>query len=269
MQLTQEIIDRVQAEYDQIAASEKEEIQAWLRGSGNAALRKGKVTQGELEHIVDYLLLSDEAPRRLRRLSIDDAKRKADEWVAAKNKKAQGIVETDEDTEVVKTWDDGFRLLKLRGEAAYKREGVLMGHCVGSSDHYRNQSDAGKIDILSLRDKKNDPHATFEISRAGNGEVRQIKGKGNGEIHARYIGKVLEVLRELGLKISAHEMTYLGYVEYTDQMQRLFYKFDGIKEITYAGTRFMWKGSKLSYKKGMEPTPEKVAEIREAIARGR
>ena len=74
-----------------------------------------------------------------------------------------------------------------------------MRHCVES---YYGKDD----EIYSLRDKKNNPHATFSKSS------QQIKGKGNGNIHPKYVKYCVEFLEHVGISVRDSEMANLGYV---------------------------------------------------------
>jgi hypothetical protein len=79
-----------------------------------------------------------------------------------------------------------------------------MSHCVGG---YTLTNDCL---IYSYRDSKNMPHATFEV-RKSNNEIIQIKGKGNGAIHPKYIDPILEFLKAIGMDIRPSDMINLGY----------------------------------------------------------
>ena len=69
-------------------------------------------------------------------------------------------------------------------------EGCAMGHCVGG---YCDAVRYGEKTIFSLRDKKNEPHATIEVDNRG--MVRQIKGFGNEILNEKYRPMVKEWLR--------------------------------------------------------------------------
>ncbi|MEK9694532.1 MAG: PcfJ domain-containing protein, partial [Candidatus Poseidoniales archaeon] len=154
-----------------------------------------EITTDEAEHIIDFLA-SDAAPR-VARLSYKDAKIKADAWSKKLQDEAAQIHEAPEDTEVVLDFGDGFKIVKLIGENAFKREGNLMRHCVAS--YYGKDTE-----VYSLRDKNNNPHCTIE-------KDKQIKGKGNGDIHPKYIDYVVRFLEHTGMKVRASEMEHLGY----------------------------------------------------------
>src|SRR5262249_15447219 len=93
---------------------------------------------------------------------------------------------------------DGFKIVQLVGKNAYEREGYLMRHCVAS---YHGSSK----EIYSLRDQDDMPHCTME-------KDQQIKGKGNGNIHPKYVGYVVKFLEHAGMTVGDSEMRHLGYI---------------------------------------------------------
>jgi len=181
-----------------------EEVLNWLSTAAKNALKKQKTTVNELEHILDYLV-SDKAPKRLSKMSIDQAKSNTEKWVKANQKKGRNLVDTKRDIETVLKFDDGCSVVRLKTKKAFEREGFMMSHCVGGYS-----PDTGDYDIYSYRDQYNNPHATFEV-RKNSDEVAQIKGKGNGDIHPKYINPVLEFLKFLGMDIRPNDMKNLGY----------------------------------------------------------
>jgi hypothetical protein len=173
------------------------EVLSWIEHTLANYLKKNEENQGEIEHIIDYLI-SPEAPQKnLTAMSYNDAKKNTERWVTLMNKRATHIKETAEDTKVVLDFKNGFKIVRLVGKNAYQREGLLMGHCVGS--YFGN-----KKEIYSLRDKNNMPHCTME-------KDQQIKGKGNGDIHPKYIDYVVRFLEHVGMKVRDSEMKHLGY----------------------------------------------------------
>lgn len=190
--------------YYAIGMNAREEVISWLNQTVGAALRKRKpVSQGEIEHIIDFLV-SPAAPQRLMKMSIVQAKESADKWSKANQKKGREIVDGDSDVSALHQYNDGSRIVKLLTKKAYEREGFFMSHCLGG---YQVSKD---IEIYSYRDAKNLPHATFEVRKNG-GEVVQIKGKGNGAIHPKYIMPILDFLTSIGQKPRTSEMKNLGY----------------------------------------------------------
>lgn len=179
------------------------EIVNWLNTVGKSSIKKQQATESELEHILDFLV-SEKAPSRLQKLNIRDAKRLTIEWSERNQKKGNNIVDLDDDIEIIHDFLDGTKIVKLKTEKSYKREGFLMSHCLGG---YSVKND---VHIYSYRDKNNNPHATFEVHKKDNSIV-QIKGKGNGNIHPKYIHPILAFLKSVGMDIRPSEMKNLGY----------------------------------------------------------
>lgn len=157
----------------------------------------------DVEHILDFLV-SSAAPIRLQKMSYQDAQRKAKEWSERNQKKGRDLTDSADDIETIHAFKDGSKIVKLKTKSAFSREGFLMNHCVGG---YSLSDDRL---IYSYRDKKNMPHATFEIHKSDN-EIVQIKGKGNGSIHPKYIHPILEFLKVIGMEVRPNDMVNLGY----------------------------------------------------------
>ena len=117
-------------------------------------------------------------PKDLWDLKFYDMASEAENW----HLELKGIVPTGayETKEVVYSFDNGFTIVKVPSQDL-ETEGEFMGHCVGS---YCDQVSRGAVEIYSLRNRKNEPHATIEINR--NGKVHQIKGKGNAAPVEKY-----------------------------------------------------------------------------------
>ena len=158
-------------------------------------LDKNKPATEEVEHILDFLV---QHKGKISQMSYLEAKSLTEKWDKSQQKKGSSITETPKDTETLLDFGDGFKVVKLIGESAYKREGYLMRHCVAS---YYGKS----VEIYSLRDKNNMPHCTME-------KDQQIKGKGNGDIHPKYIGYVVQFLEKVGMTVGDSEMRHLGYI---------------------------------------------------------
>jgi len=189
-----------------VALGVSAEVLAWVYTTLAAYTRKHGLNQSEAEHIIDYLV-SAHAPRRLRRMSYPQAALAAAAWSAAQQRKGACLEDSPEDITTIHDFGDGTRIVKLMTPAAYKREGFLMSHCVGSYSPTTST-------IYSYRDAENLPHVTFEVRTEGRA-IQQVKGKGNGPIHPRYIHPVLAFLQTLGFKVRPSEMRNLGYLHIT------------------------------------------------------
>jgi hypothetical protein len=172
-------------------------VQTWVKTHLAKHIEKSEVkpTTEEVEHIIDYLAQTD---KKISQMSYKEAHANAEKWTKTLQKKGEHIKETAKDVEVILDFKDGFKIVKLVGENAFKREGFLMCHCAGSY-HGKN------TEVYSLRDKDNMPHATMEKNQ-------QIKGKGNGDISPRYVHYVVKFLEFTGMTVGDSEMKHLGYV---------------------------------------------------------
>ena len=216
----------------------KDEVIEWCKTVLAATCRKEQVPLADAEHVVDFLI-SDDAPSRLKRMSFAQAKAGAEAWTKKTQKLGHDLVDGEGDTEVFMELDGGMRIVKLLTPNAFKREGFLMRHCVGS------MSPANSA-IYSLRDRENDPHVTFEVTRDGE-TIQQIKGKGNGSIHPRYIESTLKFLERVGLQIRPADMVNLGYYNVTKAVQEMMHRFispsgEGPKFIPLGGQEYLFNG---------------------------
>lgn len=217
-----------QLEIYAIHLSANEEVLGWLRTTGKKELTKAfsklqsTRRETELEHILDFLV-SSAAPKRLQKMSFVDAKRKADEWSKANQKRGRGLSDSDDDIETVHDFLDGTRVVRLKTQNALRREGFLMSHCAGG---YQLTEDCH---VYSYRDAKNLPHATFEV-RKSKGEIVQIKGKGNGPIHPKYIHPILAFLNAIGMQMRPSEMVNLGYYHIDKVHLPFIQELEGAKE---------------------------------------
>ena len=186
--------------------SGNENVTNWINTVLKNYLKKNAENENEIQHILDYLVSKD-APKRMNRMSYKEAVSNSEKWMKTQIKKGNKINELPEDIEVVLVLENGFKWVKLVGENAYKREGFLMRHCVAS---YFGKD----VEIYSLRDKDNNPHCTVE-------KDQQIKGKGNGSIHPKYISYVVSFLEWTGMDVSDNEMKNLGYINISKFVEEL------------------------------------------------
>lgn len=195
-------------------------VREWVETTLARQCAKAVLHQIEAEHVLDYLM-SDAAPPRLRRMSYAQAKVAADKWSAANQKKGRSIKESESDVETIHDFMDGTRIVRLLTKPALQREGFLMSHCVGGYDPASQE-----VHIYSYRDSKNLPHATFEVRKQAQ-EITQIKGKGNGAIHPRYINPILTFLLSIGIKVRPSDMRNLGYHHVPKDMLDLVLQVEG------------------------------------------
>lgn len=216
----------------------KNEVLDFISRIVSSSQKKGKIIdQGKLEHIIDAFLATGRT--KLRKMSYKDAVRLSEEWTASLNKKAANIIETEEDVKVLKRFKSGMQWVRLVGKAAFEREGKLMSHCVGS---YYEKSKEDKFAIYSLRDVNNMPHCTLEV--AGKDSINQIKGKGNGSIHPKYIKYVIDILtKHFKLPVRDSELENLGYKHIAGEALHFLEANFKIKKITFQNKVYCYMNS--------------------------
>ena len=219
------------------------EVEGFVNGALTKYLRNNPEDQTEIEHVLDYLK-NKKDKSKIYKMCYEDAKIVTEKWNKTLQKRGSKISETESDTEVEIDFGDGMKLVKLTGKAAYDREGHLMRHCVSS---YYNKD---QCYIYSLRDKNNNPHATIELQKNGD-YINQIKGKGNGSIHPKYINYVLQTLEHLGQNVRDSELKHLGYEDLENITKGLTEFIEtstsGAKFLYFNNKKFFYVHSKLVY----------------------
>jgi len=117
----------------------------------------------KMDHIMDYFnSLSDREREKIVKkpyLQVDKEVEQWDKDLAAQERSSESKLKEGTDYEVL--YKDGdYTWVKLTTKAAYECEGEGMGHCVGGYD-----PDNPSNTILSLWDKKGEPHVTIEIQK--------------------------------------------------------------------------------------------------------
>ena len=211
-----------------------EEVKLWINHNVTNYLKTNPENVSEIEHIIDFFNATN--PPRLKKMSYKQAKQLSEAWLKTQIKKGNSIEEGITDVELVKDFNDGYKLVRLVGEAAFKREGFLMSHCVGS---YANKKDTA---VYSIRDSRNMPHCTIEVT--GKSQVQQIKGKGNGSIHPNYIQYIVKTLEHFNMPVRDSEMQNLGYIKLSDYGKDIVAlvkeKIKPIKTVTFKGTEYFY-----------------------------
>lgn len=179
-----------------------QDVLSWLATTGAKSLKTNAASSEDIEHIVDWLVVTDK--KKCLKMSLKDAIRLSKEWTE-KNQNKPVVNEKDGvDTKLFIDFEDGFKFKELLTKTAFQNEGSVMSHCLGG---YNPSKD---VSIYSLRDSKNQSHCTIEV-RKNSDEVVQVKGKGNGSIHPKYVNYVITFFEKLGMKIRKEEMKNLGY----------------------------------------------------------
>ena len=103
-------------------------------------------------------------------------------------------------------------------------EGCAMGHCVGG---YCDLASSGRVIIYSLRDAKNEPHATIEVTPTTRGQgnsygtVDQIKGNGNAPPIEKYRPMIKQWLQTTKFEYERSE-DYLNILSAQEIKEKLF-----------------------------------------------
>jgi len=183
---------------------------------------------------------------RLDRIGFQTSFEHADRWFAAVNKAASEGADEEKDPTNVVPVIKGERgvWVELKSQAALTREGSLMGHCVGGGGY---DVEHGAVRIFSLRDARNVPHVTVEISH---GTVQQVKGKENKPPIAKYTNDVITLLNTIKATAGKwqHDLTVLGILETDGKFGTLYDVAHKIKELPGGGeviwhdnTYYFWK----------------------------
>jgi hypothetical protein len=150
-------------------------------------------------------------------MSVAHALDGAEKWQKAMNKKKAIAEDADGIEEVFVSSCGNYRVVKLISENAFKREGNLMKHCVGS--YYGREN----MVIFSLRDDQNKPHCTMEMGMStvrindqltSSQYIRQIRGNSNSNVKPEYVSPITEFLKTLGVDLQETQLGYLGYKEF-------------------------------------------------------
>ncbi len=157
----------------------------------------------KVDMIIDWvksLNKEDEDYKKLDRISFEQALERHDRWM----KKNDDIIR--DDSKLVKTiyqFDDGYKIVELPDDYCKTREGQLMGHCVGKGGY------TGKT-IFSLRDRKNNPHATLELE--GN-KVVQLQGKENKDVVEKYHKYIIEFIENTNYTLNNVYLKKIGFIK--------------------------------------------------------
>ena len=139
------------------------------------------IHNNDIRYIADYLNGAEELPDDLWEKSLNGMFDLAHVWHhTLKGKESTGDYQN---KQVVYSFENGYTIVDVNTEDDLSVEGDKMGHCVGS---YCDMVASGRTTIYSLRDPRNEPHATIEVipssplrRNRSRGVVDQIKGKGN------------------------------------------------------------------------------------------
>ena len=185
-----------------------------------------QIHNNDIRYISDYLNGSQEFPEDLWEKSLNGMYDLAVQWHDTLKFKEDPTGDY-ENKDVVYKFDNGYTIVDVNTENDLDVEGEKMGHCVGS---YCDNVASGKTVIYSLRDAKNEPHATIEVvptlplgRTRSRGRVDQIKGKGNAAPVDKYRPMIKQWLQTT-------DFTYENSPDYLNMLPD-----EEIKEKLFAG----------------------------------
>tara|TARA_Y100000034_G_C6909981_1_gene423998 strand:+ start:11726 stop:12151 length:426 start_codon:yes stop_codon:yes gene_type:complete len=124
----------------------------------------------KIDHVIDFLK-DQYSHKKSINFSYDQALIKANKWTEELNRRNKDLKDSGE-VELIHTFENGYKLVKLIDQTSRDWEGLKMSHCVSS---YKDE------DILySLRKDSGKPFCTMEVD--GEGKLVQISGKANGDM---------------------------------------------------------------------------------------
>ena len=185
-----------------------------------------QIHNNDIRYISDYLNGSQEFPEDLWEKSLNGMYDLAVQWHDTLKFKEDPTGDY-EHKDVVYKFDNGYTIVDVNTENDLDVEGEKMGHCVGS---YCDNVASGETTIYSLRDAKNEPHATIEVAPTlplgrtrSRGRVDQIKGKGNAAPVDKYRPMIKQWLQTT-------DFTYENSPDYLNMLPD-----EEIKEKLFAG----------------------------------
>lgn len=176
----------------------------WLKRAMDSNTAEEVVIDEALDNtiapIIDYIewVHQDKPNKDLAQIAFDQAAAGSKKWHEDMAKKAAKTKPIEEDgTKVIHVFPNGYYWVKVTGLQSMKREGDIMGHCLGWNGYFQH-SLGGRKEIYSLRDPKNGPHVTIETSiTPGHVTINQIKGKANRAVNAEYLPMVEAFLKSM------------------------------------------------------------------------
>ena len=158
--------------------------------------------------------------------------------------------------DVVYTYPNDWTMQRLSADDL-ANEGNLMSNCIGQGTTYKNQINDGKLEVLSLRDERNNPHATIGIALTADKEYyeqeesllhhyRQLNGE---KYHKQYWEERERELRE--------ELA----PQFNDDQ---YWEFERAVEIALQNSHEPeWNED--YFEEDIDPTPEQWAEMRKDL----
>lgn len=174
-------------------AASKDELYRFNPSTLRVAPRRYAMTSlaQNIEHAIGWLKTFPQEKQL--NVAVEEAIRQGNLLIKLNNAKASSA---EGSIEILHTFADGYTMANLVDAQALKREGKLMGHCVGDEQqNYIERVANHTLQIWSLRDEKNQPHCTIEYLPREK-SILQIKGKQNTGVILKYQPYIQEWLKQ-------------------------------------------------------------------------
>jgi hypothetical protein len=146
-----------------------EEVEFWINSNLSNHLKSNPENQDDIEHILDYLC-SNDSPKRLKKMSYDEALKGSEKWMNKLIKNNKNIVETDSDVENASSGDNSKNASsgnysKNASSGNYSQNASSGNHSknASSGNHSKNASSGNYSQNASSGDR-----TTWEISGKNN-----------------------------------------------------------------------------------------------------
>lgn len=219
-------------------------LETWKNRTLTNYLKLHAPPEEEIKLVIKFL--ETHPSLKLARASYPDILKKAQLW------QTKAFLPLEGETEVILTFKNGMKIIRLIDKKSKQEEGRMMNHCVGTYDLHP--------EIYSLRDSSNIPHCTIELNDK---EVYQIKGPGNSLIAPQYIPYLIKFLNLKKIKIWDFLLKDLGYYRFsTYERKFLRNTFKNIKSVRVGRKLYFYSNNLLKLKAPPKSIPSiKVLEF--------
>ena len=169
--------------------------------------------------------------------SLEQIIAQSDDWHEAMAQKGTGKVYTKLKPEnVIKIYENGYKLVELDNENDMIVEGNLMHHCIGGPIYVPKLYNKTSR-FFSLRDQTNKPHVTIELSPDLN-TVYQIQGFGDKVPKDEYKEMLREYFKNTNavhidsgtMQDQADDLRYAYASDYDDELMRILQRASGERD---------------------------------------
>lgn len=165
-------------------------------------LRMAKIEHVGLKDAIRYIedwFLSINPKPDINDFTLESAYEESRKWHKSIATNTKYVKYENSDEENVEFKYGGYKIVNIVKRTDLTIEGQKMGHCVGGGGYANKIGKNDGYKILSVRDEKNEPHATIEMNK---NRLLQIKGKENKVPITKYIPIIVFWIIENNLDVS-------------------------------------------------------------------